>query len=240
MPESPASPDHVRILIAGGADHLRRRIREMFTHDRWCRVVGEVASPHEIEAACLNLSPDILFLGLDGVDNVRDGASALTALRRTVRTAPFVGVIVLVAGDTAEELLGPLRAGARGVLLRDAPTSTLLEAVGDVVAGSAALDPRLTATIFEYLAAGSGFIPADAQRPKMDTAVLQALSPREGEVLHALARGQRNEEIAAQLGISVGTVKTHLRHIYHKLGVPDRTSAVLAAFQLRLPEAVGT
>lgn len=240
MPESATSPDHVRILIADGADHLRRRIREMFTHDRWCRVVGEIASPHQIEVACLNLSPDILFLGLDGVNNVRDGVSALTALRQMVSAVPFVGVIVLVAGDTAEELLGPLRAGARGVFLRDAPTSTLLEAVGDVMAGNAALDPRLTSTIFEYLAAGSGFIPADTQHPKMDTAVLQALSPREGEVLHALARGQRNEEIAAQLGIGVGTVKTHLQHIYSKLGVPDRTSAVLAAFQLRLPEAVGT
>jgi len=230
------SPAPVRVLIADRSEHLRRRIREMFADEREFKVVGEIALPRDLAIACVNLSPDIAVLGLGAYGDGPYAWSVLAALRRIVHASTLTGAIVLVSNDTPEDFLQSLRAGARGVLLSDLSKHTLLDAVGDVMAGGAALDRRLTGTIFECLAEGAGHGAPDAPRP-MDPTVLRALSPREREVLHALARGHRNKEIAAQLGVSVGTVKTHLRHIYHKLEVSDRVAVVLKAFQLRLPEA---
>lgn len=228
----PARQDQVRILIADDDWQLRRHVREAFVHDRWFMVVGEIAKARDVTSACLAHSPDIVFFGL--LDHSERGApSAIAALRRTVRAAPLVDVIALVAGNAAETFLGPLRAGARGILLRDAPAATLQEAVGEVMAGSPAIDPRLIGPVFDYLAER----PDPVAGTRLDPDVLLALSRREGEVLQLLARGYRNEKIAGELGVHVGTVKTHLRSIYRKLAVDDRTSAVLAAFQLRLPEA---
>jgi len=237
MTDSAGNPAEVRILIADSSMAARRTIRDVFDHDRWFSVVGEVARPQELVNACVELAPDIVILALSDSAGDPEGLAMKAAFHRALRAVPALAVIAIVPGDSAEELLEPVRAGARGVLLRDAPASTLLEAVGEVLAGSAALDPRLTGTLFEYLAAGSGFFAADPPRLRMHPAVMRALSPREQEVIQLLARGQRNKEISAELGVSVGTVKTHLRHIYRKLTVSDRTAAVLTALQLRLPEA---
>ena len=226
----------MRVLIADRSEYLRRRIREMFAGEREFRVVGEIALPQDLARACVNLSPDIAVLGLGAYGDGPYAWSVLAALRRIVHASTLVRAIVLVSSDTPEEFLQSLRAGARGVLLRDLSKRTLLDAVGDVMAGGAAFDRRLAGMIFEYLADNAGRGSPRAPRP-VDPAVLRALSPREREVLHSLAQGLRNSEIAARLGVSVGTVKTHLRHIYRKLEVSDRVSAVLKAFQLRLPEA---
>ena len=234
--EPSTSPAPVRVLIADRSERLRQRICAMFAHEPEFNVVGEVALPFDLTTACVNLSPDILVLGLGGLGDGPYALSALGALRRTVHAGTIVGAIVLLSRCTPEEFLLSLRAGARGVLLRDVPQRTLLDAVGDVMTGDAALDRRLTGTIFEYLADSAGPGAHDAPRP-LDPIVQRALSPREQEVMYSLARGLRNEEMAAQLCVSVGTVKTHLRHIYHKLEVSDRTSAVLTAFQVRLSVA---
>ena len=221
----------VKVLIADRSEQFRWRIREMFADEREFSVVGEIALPYDLIAACVNLSPHIVVLGLGAHHDGPDALSAIAALKRIIHAVTLVGVIVLVSSDTAEDSVQSLRAGARGVLLRDLSKRTLLDAVGDVMAGGAALDRRLTGMIFDCLAEGAVSGSRDAQRP-MDPAVLRALSPREQEVLRSLAQGLRNKEIAAQLGVSVGTVKTHLRHIFHKLEVSDRVSAVLKAFQL--------
>ena len=234
--EASTSSAPVRVLIADRSEHMRQRIREMFADERQFGVVGEITLSHDRAVACANLSPDIVVLGLGAYRGGTDTWSALAALKQTIHAATLVGAIVLVSSDTPEEFMLSLRAGARGVLLRDLSKRTLLDAVGDVMAGGAALDRRLTGMIFECLADRAVSGTRDAPRP-MDPNVLRALSPREQEVLHSLAQGLRNKEIAAQLRVSVGTVKTHLRHIYHKLEVSDRVSAVLEAFQLRLPEA---
>lgn len=238
MADAAATGTRVRVLVADSAELVRRGIRDVLSRDRRFSVVGEIARPPDIVAACLELSPDIIFLGLgrDG-DGYLDGSASLAALRQTLRLDPSARVIVLVDGDTVDDLLEPVLAGAKGVLLRNAPASTLLEAMNDVLAGGAALDPHLTRSLFEYLAAGAGLPTADVPRLRLDPAVLGTLSPREQQVLHSLAQGNRNKEIATQLGVSVGTVKTHLRHIFRKLVVADRTAAVLTALQVHLPDA---
>jgi DNA-binding NarL/FixJ family response regulator len=240
MAEYAAQPGNVRILVADGAELVRRGIRDVLASDRRFQVVGELERPRDIVDACLDLSPDIIFLGMaEGSDNGAAVSESLTALRQTLRLDPYARVIVLVDGETADGLLQPLQAGARGAFLRDAPATRLLEAIGDVLEGGGALDSRLARSLFDYLAFNNGLPITGAWQPelRLDPAALRPLSRREQEVLRALARGHRNKEIAGQLGVSVGTVKTHLRHIFRKLSVPDRTAAVLAALQGSLREA---
>lgn len=238
MADTATSSDGVRILIADSAELVRRGIRDVLARSRRFSVVGEVAQAEEVVEACLEFVPDVVFLGLGRDSDDGPGSSAgLSALRRVLQLEPSVCVLVLVDGDTVEGLLEPVRAGARGVLLRDAPASTLLEALRDVLAGGAALDPRLTRSLFEQLAADLVAPTLSARGPKLAPSVLGVLSPREQEVLGSLAQGKRNKEIAIELGVSVGTVKTHLRHIFRKLTVADRTAAVLTALRVQLPEA---
>lgn len=240
MVQHAGQPGSVRVLVADDAELVRRGIRDVLASDQRFQVVGELERPRDIVDACLERSPDIIFLGMaEGSDKGGAVAESLTALRQTLRLDPCARVIVLVDGETADSLLRPLQAGARGAFLRDAPAARLLEAIDDVLQGGGALDARLARSLFDYLAFNNGLPMPDASQPelKLDPTALRSLSPREQEVLRALARGHRNKEIASQLGVSVGTVKTHLRHIFRKLRVPDRTAAVLAALQGSLPEA---
>lgn len=237
MPATEAELERVRVLIADSSELVRRGIRDVLHRDRRFVVVGEIARPQNVAEACLNLSPDIIFPGL-GRDSRggRDPSEGVVALREVVWQDHLALVIVLVDGDTVDDLLEPVQAGAAGVLLRDAPAGALLEAVFEVLEGGSALDPRLTRTLFEYLRPEAAL--CDALRGfKLNPAALRSLSPREQEVLWELTQGHRNKEIAAQLGVTVGTVKTHLRHIFRKLRVGDRTGAVLAALQVYPPKA---
>lgn len=227
--------ERTRVLIAESADLVRQGVRGVLAKERQLVVTGEVARPEEIAPALGGeRSPDIILLGL-GRD-AAERAEALAALRETRRRAPATVAIVLVQGDAVDDLLAPVQAGARGVLLQDAPAGILLEAVRHVLEGGCTLDPRLTRRLFEYLTLGTAQ-PTFSPEPTLDVAVLRALSPREIEVLQLLCQGLRNKQIAARLGVTVGTVKTHLRHIFRKLDVDDRTGAVLTALQVQLREA---
>jgi two-component system response regulator DegU len=227
----------VRVLIADGAELVRRGIRDVLAQDRRFAVVGEVERSVDLMDSCMELRPDIVLVGA-GADVGDDAQSSLAALRHARRVAP-VRAIVLVDAERVESLVDAVRAGAQGVLLRDSAGELLIQAMSDVLDGGAALDPRLIRNLFQswQTAVGAALAGGEAQSPQLAPAILRALSPREQEVLRALAQGYRNKEIAVHLGVSVGTVKTHLRHIFRKLTVSDRTSAVLTALQARLPEA---
>jgi DNA-binding NarL/FixJ family response regulator len=240
MSQSAARPDHVRVLIADGADLVRRGIREVLADNGRFSVVGDFSRISDVAAACQELLPDIVFLGMgrDSEERVTP-ADALAALWRVLTVCPFAHVIVLMDGKAGEDVVRVLRAGASGALLRGASAAAVLKAVEDVLDGDVALDPGLARALSDYLAAQGG-LPLSAGSDvdlRFDATALAALSPRERDVLKSLAQGHRNKEIASELGMSVGTVKTHLRHIFRKLEVSDRTAAVLVALQVRLPEA---
>lgn len=220
----------VRVVVADGSELLRRGIRDVLTKDRRYRfaVVGDLARPADVPASVRQLAPDVVFLSMSARDQ---GARVFRDLLAIDRDAC---VIALVDETDVHTMLDAIRAGARGVLVRDAPATTLLEAAHDVIEGGAALDPRLSAVLFAHLASPEQTNGTGGRG--LDPAALTPLSPREREVLHALAHGYRNKEIAVALGVSVGTVKTHLRHIFRKMKVADRTSAVLLALRVR-PEA---
>jgi DNA-binding NarL/FixJ family response regulator len=148
-----------------------------------------------------------------------DGLAAAAAIGRR---HPATRIVMLTTFDLDEYVFAALRAGAAGFLLKDAEPERVVDAVRVVAAGDAMLDPGITHRLIDRFATGPG--PEDAAR-------LGGLTPRETQVLHQVARGLSNAEIAAVLGISASTVKDHVAVILGKLGVRDRLQATIAAYE---------
>jgi DNA-binding NarL/FixJ family response regulator len=142
----------------------------------------------------------------------------VTAIRELSERAPRTRVLVLTTYDTESDVLPAIEAGATGYLLKDAPRDELIRAVRAAAAGESVLSPAVATRLV-----GQVRSPADAP-----------LSERELDVLRLVARGTTNREAAKQLFVSEATVKTHLLHIYAKLGVNDRAAAVAAAYETGL------
>ena len=227
MSDTNGNSDRVRVIVVESAELVRRGICDVLTqHNGPFELAAEIGRAGALPQACELLSPDVIVLS---VRNGGEGTDDLRMLRRAIEVQPGVRAIVLLEREAPEDVVESVRAGADGVLLRQASAETLLAAIYDVLAGGAALDQRLARGLFERLALSARV--GRGGELEMDPAIAGALSQREREVLRSLAQGCRNKEISAQLGVSVGTVKTHLRHIFRKLHVEDRTAAVLMALQ---------
>ena len=176
-------------------------------------VVGEASDGGEAIEAVERLRPDVVLMDLrmPGVDGV-------TAIRRLADSGG-PPVLVLTTYDADADILRAIEAGARGYLLKDAPPAELFAAVRAVAAGGTPLSPSVASRLVRQVRA-----PSDP------------LSAREIDVLRLVARGASNREIARDLRISEATVKTHLLHLFEKLGVGDRTSAVTRALERGLIE----
>jgi DNA-binding NarL/FixJ family response regulator len=182
----------------------------MFSGDSGFEVVGEAADGAEAVVVVEALRPDVVLMDLR-MPRV-DGVAAITALRASGNVAR---VLVLTTFDTESDVLPAIKAGATGYLLKDTPRDELFRAVRSAALGEAVLSPSVATTLL-------GQVRAPAADP---------LSQRELEVLGLVARGSTNREAAVKLFISEATVKTHLLHVYAKLGVKDRAAAVAVAFE---------
>lgn len=180
-------------------------------------MVGEAADGDQVPAATDAHAPDVVLMDLR-----MPRVDGITATRR-LRTRPRPPeVIVLTTFDADEDILHALRAGASGFLLKDTPPDRIAEAVRQVAAGEPILSPRITRRLMDRVA-----VQADTYaRAK---AILAGLSPREHDVVAAIGRGHNNAEIAAALGMTLATVKTHVSHILTKLRLDNRTQIVLLA-----------
>jgi DNA-binding NarL/FixJ family response regulator len=181
--------------------------------------VGECADGSEVLAAVDALAPDVVLM--DVRMPVVDGMQATRELRRRDGSPP---VLALTTFDDDEVLAGMLRAGASGFILKGVPAEDLQRAVRAVAEGGAWLDPAVTARVLAiYRSALPAALPA--RLPGLD-----ALTRRELEVLALIGRGKTNGEIAAELLVGEGTVKTHINHLFTKLQLRDRAAAVVFAF----------
>jgi DNA-binding NarL/FixJ family response regulator len=200
----------IRLVIVDDHPVVRDGLRGMFTGDPDFEVVGEAGDGAEAVAIVAAVTPDVVLMDLR-MPTV-DGVTAITRLRENGSTAR---VLVLTTYDTDSDVLPAIKAGATGYLLKDTPRADLVNAVRSAARGEAVLSPAVATRLL-----------GQVQAPAME-----ALSPRELEVLGLIARGSTNREAAAKLFISEATVKTHLLHVYAKLGVNDRAAAVAVAFQ---------
>ncbi|MEV6625370.1 response regulator transcription factor [Amycolatopsis sp. NPDC051106] len=199
----------ITVLIADDHPIVRDGLRGMFT-GRGFEVVGEAASGAEAVALAERLRPDVVLMDLRMPGT--DGVTAITELARLGNPAR---VLVLTTYDTDSDVLPAIEAGATGYLLKDAPRDDLFRAVEAAARGEAVLSPAVASRLM-------GRMREPAREP---------LSQREREVLTLVARGSTNKEAAKKLFISEATVKTHLIHVYAKLGVNDRAAAVAVAFE---------
>ena len=211
MSDHPGTP--IRLLIADDHPVVRDGLSGMFAVDPDFQVVGEAADGAEAVRLAQAVKPDVILMDLRMP--VMDGVTAITELARRGVT---VRVLVLTTYDTDSFVLPAIEAGATGYLLKDAPRAELLRSVRAAAAGQAVLAPSVAARLMNRVR---------APEP-------EPLSQREFEVLGLIAAGATNREAAARLFISEATVKTHLLHIYAKLGVGDRAAAVAEAFNRRL------
>jgi DNA-binding NarL/FixJ family response regulator len=195
----------IRLLIADDHPVVRDGLSGIFGGAEDFEVVGLASDGEEAVELATRLKPDVVLMDLrmprmDGV----------TAIRRL---APSQRILVLTTFDADTDVLPAIEAGATGYLLKDAPRSELYRAVRAAARGEAVLSPPVATRVLRA---------ARSEEP--------SLSAREIEILELVARGTTNREAAERLFISEATVKTHLIHIYAKLGVPDRASAVAAAY----------
>lgn len=207
-----------RIVIADDHALAREGLRAMLERSGRFVVAGEAATGEEALALCAAHAPDLALLdiryGAGGIDG-------LEAARRLADTAPGVAVIILTMHETADYLRAAIAAGARGFITKDASREELLGAMDQVRGGGVAFPPELMRRAVSVADRAPAFL------------ALERLTPREREVLASLADGSTNKEIALRLGISPGTVKTHVERLIGKLGVRDRTQAAILAVEHR-------
>jgi len=213
----------IRVVIADDQPLMRQGLQSLLGISEDVTVVGHAADGDEALTQVELTSPDVLLLDLRMPG--RDGIATLEALRERGRAVP---VLVLTTFDDDELVLRALRAGARGYLLKDVPLEELLGAIRALAAGETLVQPALT----ERLLRGSGAPPAPDDFAHLPTP--EPLTPRETEILRLLAGGFTKREIAEALFLAEGTVKNHISTVLAKLGVRDRTRAVLRALHLGL------
>ncbi|MCC7451924.1 MAG: response regulator transcription factor [Anaerolineae bacterium] len=210
----------IRILVADDHPVVRDGLVSILSTQPDFEVVGEAATGVEVVQQAAALHPDVILLDLEMPE--LDGVQAF----RQVRAAdPNVQAIVFTAFDTDERIVGAVQAGAQGYLLKGAPRSEIFNAIRVVSQGGSLLQPVVASRLL--------------QRIRSDEPLPDALTERETEVLHLLAQGKPNKEIAAALVISERTVKFHISSILQKLGAGNRTEAVTIAAQRGLVNITG-
>ncbi|WP_150958422.1 response regulator [Microbacterium testaceum] len=198
----------IRVLIADDHPVVRAGVRALLDAETDIEVVGEAATADEAVALAAELAPELVLMDLQ----FGERAAGADATRRVRALAAPPYVLVLTNYDTDGDILGAVEAGASGYLLKDAPPHELLAGVRAAAAGQSALAPAI-----------AGRLLARLREPRV------TLSAREIEVVRLVARGASNAEVAARLHITDATVKSHLAHVFSKLGVSSRTAAVSSA-----------
>jgi DNA-binding NarL/FixJ family response regulator len=208
----------IRIVIADDQSMVRSGFRSLLSTELDIEVVAEAEDGERAVAAVKRHRPDVVLMDIRMP--VLDG---LAATRRLVAEGSTARVLVITTFDLDEYVFEALRAGASGLLLKDATAEELVRAVRVLGAGDALLDPSVTKRVIE----------AFAQTPAREAkdARLEMLTEREIDVLQLLARGLSNAEIARELFVSEATSKTHVSHILMKLGLRDRVQAVIHAYE---------
>ncbi len=213
-----------RLVVVDDHDLAREGLKDMLLDEPDIEVVGEASNGRESLLVCSRLRPDMLLMDVRMPE--MDG---LAATREVKKRYPEISVLMVTMHENPDYLLEALKAGAAGYVLKDAPQEEVVEAVRRVREGESPLDSELAARLLRRLAAEGG---AGGSRSAVRGSPANQLTPREMEVLLLMKLGHTNRQIAQDLVISLGTAKNHVEHIIAKMGVSDRTQAVVKALEL--------
>lgn len=205
--------DVVRVMVVDDHAVVRAGLQALLSGDEGVEFVGEARTAAEAVRLAGAHRPDVVLMDLQ----LGDGVDGVEATRRLLALEDPPRVLVLTTYDADTDINRAIDAGATGYLLKAGPPEELFQAIRAAARGQTALSPEIASRLLQR-----------SRAPE------QALSAREVEILELLAHGLGNRELAQKLFISEATVKTHLVHIYSKLGVDSRTAAVNAAVERRL------
>lgn len=208
-----------RVLIADDDDLMRAGLAELLTADPDIEIVGQAGTGRAAVERTRRLVPDVVLMDvrmpdLDGIEATRQIGSAV----------PAVKVLILTTFEDDDYIFGALRAGASGFLLKRTRPEELISAVHAIARGDSLLSPSVTRRVVDRMARQ----PTPDLR---DQKKLEALTPRERDVLAEVARGLSNREIASALVVEESTVRTHVKRILMKLDLRDRVQAVIFAYE---------
>lgn len=204
----------IRVLVVDDHPAFRRGLQLMLGETEHIELVGTAATGQEAIELAASTSPQVILMDLRLPD-----VDGIEATRRILRAGPGVAVIALTMFEDEASVFAALRAGARGYLLKGADQEEIVRAVQTVAAGSAVFGPQVAPRILDQIAHGADRA-GDA---------FPSLTARERAVLLLIATGEGNATIAAQLGISLKTVRNHVSNIFTKLQVNDRAAAIASA-----------
>ena len=211
----------IRVCLVDDQTLVRQGIRSLLALDDGIEVVAEAADGKQAVDLVPQVKPDVVLM--DMRMPVMSGLEALQVLSRQEQLPP---TIILTTFDDDQLVLAGIRAGARGYLLTDVSRDQRVSAIQTVADGGSLVQPAVTQRLLSGLEGlQNEFVSLDQPDP---------LTDRETEILRLMAGGFSNKEIANSLGVAEGTVKNHVSNILSKLGVRDRTRAVLKAFELKL------
>jgi DNA-binding NarL/FixJ family response regulator len=213
------SDQRVRVLLVDDDDLMRAGLKSVLSSDETIEVVGEAGDGRVALSQIPALRPDLVLMDIRMPE--LDGISAT---REVLAAAPDVKVVVLTTFEQDDYIFEALSAGASGFLLKRTKPEELIAAIHTVAAGDSLLSPSVTRRVIDRMATQPS--PVESSRR------LDALTPREHEVLELVARGLSNREIAEALFIEESTVKTHVKRVLMKLGLRDRVQAVILAYEM--------
>ncbi len=214
----------IRVLLADDQRVVREGLTLILDLLEDVEVVGTASDGEQAVAMAEQLAPDVVLMDLrmprvDGIE----------ATRRLAASRPRIGVIALTTYADDASVLGALRAGARGYLTKDASAEQIAAAIARVADGEASLDEAIQIKVVEAVTAGASADPAPAEGEGEE--LPDDLTAREAEVLGLIAGGLSNQEIAERLVVSPATVKSHVNHLFAKIGARDRAQAVGYAYR---------
>ena len=218
------SSEPIRVLLADDQRVVREGLTLILDLLEDVEVVETANDGEQAVALAERLSPDVVLMDLrmprvDGIE----------AIRRLAASRPRIGVIALTTYADDASVLGALRAGARGYLTKDASAEQIAAAISRVASGEASLDEAIQTKVVAAVTAGAGAEPAATEPQRAE--LPDDLTAREAEVLGLIAGGLSNQEIAERLVVSPATVKSHVNHLFAKIGARDRAQAVGYAYR---------
>ena len=211
----------IRVMLVDDQNLVRKGVRSLLELSEEIEVIGEAPDGIEAIRTIPEIRPDVVLL-----DMRMPGKSGLDVLKQLSADDALPPTIILTTFDDDEMVLAGIKAGAKGYLLKDVSLEELVAAIKTVAGGGSMIKPAVTQRLLKGLEnIKNEFSSLDRPDP---------LTERETEILRLMAGGYSNKEIANSLGVAEGTVKNHVSNILSKLGVRDRTRAVLKAFEMSL------
>ena len=223
--------DPIRVLLVDDQEIVRQGLATILKYAPGIQVAGEASDGEEAVALAQALRPDVILMDLK-----MPRLGGIPATRRIRATLPETRVIILTTYDTDDLVFEGIKAGAQGYLLKDAAGETLAEAIRGVVRGESQLDPSVARKVLDEFQRLAVQAPAQPAAAAADSGLnqeleIEALTPREEEVMRLLVEGLSNKEIGARLHLTEGTVKNYVSAIIAKLQANDRTHAVVTALR---------